>query len=80
MTGERLKKVIETVARLQEFERRMCQLEVDETEYAYMKFLALFCPGEIRLFLLQKYLSKELLMFGKCTVNPFQFSSNSFTQ
>jgi len=46
MTSERLKKVIETVTRLQNFERRMCQMEVDETEFAYLKFLALFCPGE----------------------------------
>jgi hypothetical protein len=45
MSSERLQKVIETVTRLQDFERRMCQLDVNETEYAYLKFLALFCPG-----------------------------------
>jgi len=47
MSGERVKRVIDTVTRLQEFVSRICQLDVDETEYAYLKSLVLFSPGEL---------------------------------
>jgi len=46
MSSERVKRVIDTVTRLQEFVNRICQLDVDETEYAYLKSLILFSPGE----------------------------------
>jgi len=50
MSSERVKHVIDTVTRLQEFVSRICQLDVDETEYAYVKSLILFSPGELYLF------------------------------
>ena len=46
MSSERVKRVIDTVTRLQEFVSRITQLDVDETEYAYLKALVLFSPGE----------------------------------
>jgi len=47
MSSERVKRVIDTVTRLQDFVSRICQLDVDETEYAYLKSLVLFSPGEV---------------------------------
>jgi len=46
MSSERVKRVIETVTRLQEFVSRITQMDVDETEYAYLKSLILFSPGK----------------------------------
>ena len=46
MSSERVKRVIDTVTQLQEFVSRITQLDVDETEYAYLKALVLFSPGE----------------------------------
>jgi len=45
MSSERVKRVIDTVTRLQDFVSRICQMDVDETEYAYLKSLVLFSPG-----------------------------------
>jgi len=45
MSSERVKRVIETVTRLQDFVGRITQMDVDETEYAYLKSLVLFSPG-----------------------------------
>jgi len=45
MSSERVKRVIDTVTRLQDFVSRITQLDVDETEYAYLKSLVLFSPG-----------------------------------
>jgi len=47
MSSERVKRVIDTVTRLRDFVSRITQLSVDETEYAYLKSLVLFSPGEI---------------------------------
>jgi len=47
MTGERVKRVIDTVTRLQNFVNRMTQLDVDEPEYAYLKSLVLFSPDKL---------------------------------
>ena len=49
MSSERVKRVIGTVTRLQDYVSRICQLDVDETEYAYLKSLVLFSPGEVLL-------------------------------
>jgi len=47
MSSERVKRVIDTVTRLRDFVSRICQLDVDETEYAYLKSLVLFSPGDV---------------------------------
>jgi hypothetical protein len=42
--GERVKIVTDTIMKLQEFVSNMQRLNVDDTEYAYLKTLALFSP------------------------------------
>jgi len=49
ISSERVKRVIDTVTRLQDFVSRITQLDVNETEYAYLKSLVLFSPGKLLL-------------------------------
>jgi len=46
VSNDRLKKVIDTITRLQEYVDHMTTLQIDDTEYAYLKTLVLFSPGE----------------------------------
>ena len=43
--SERVKLVTETIMKLQEYVTSMQRLQVDATEYAYLKVLTLFSPG-----------------------------------
>ena len=44
--GDRVKIVTDTIMKLQEFVNNMQRVQVDNTEYAYLKTLALFSPGK----------------------------------
>ena len=45
MSTDRVKLVTETIQKLQNFVRGIQKMELDATEFAYMKALALFSPG-----------------------------------
>lgn len=45
-SGERVKQVMEHVWKFQEFCNSMTKLETDSYEYAYLKAIVLFSPGE----------------------------------
>lgn len=46
LSSERVKQVMEHVWKFQEFCNSMTKLEIDSYEYAYLKALVLFSPGE----------------------------------
>jgi hypothetical protein len=45
--GDRVKLVIEHILKLQNYMQKMQALQVDNQEYAYLKALLLFSPGNI---------------------------------
>lgn len=45
-SGERVKQVMEHIWKFQEFCNSMTKLETDSYEYAYLKAIVLFSPGE----------------------------------
>lgn len=46
LSGERVKQVMEHIWKFQEFCNSMTRLETDNYEYAYLKAIVLFSPGE----------------------------------
>lgn len=46
LSGDRVKQVMEHVWKFQEFCNSMTKLETDSYEYAYLKAIVLFSPGE----------------------------------
>lgn len=46
LSGERVKQVMEHIWKFQEFCNSMTRLETDSYEYAYLKAIVLFSPGE----------------------------------
>lgn len=46
LSGEKVKQVMEHVWKFQEFCNSMTRLETDSYEYAYLKAIVLFSPGE----------------------------------
>lgn len=48
--SERVKLVTDHIMKLQSYVQTMENLEVDATEFAYLKALILFCPGKKKLF------------------------------
>ena len=46
VSGERVKEVMEHIWKLQEFCHSMIKVETDDFEYAYLKAIVLFSPGE----------------------------------
>lgn len=46
LSSERVKQVMEHVWKFQEFCNSMTKMEIDSYEYAYLKALVLFSPGE----------------------------------
>ena len=46
VSGERVKQVMEHIWKLQEFCNSMIKVETDDYEYAYLKAIVLFSPGE----------------------------------
>jgi hypothetical protein len=49
--GSRIQVVIDTILQLQEYISTLNRLQVDQTEYAYLKAIVLFSPGRPTLFL-----------------------------
>lgn len=47
LSGERVKQVMEHIWKFQEFCNSMTRLEMDSYEYAYLKAIVLFSPGEL---------------------------------
>ncbi|XP_033615217.1 nuclear receptor subfamily 2 group C member 2 isoform X1 [Fukomys damarensis] len=47
LSGERVKQVMEHIWKLQEFCNSMARLEIDGYEYAYLKAIVLFSPGNL---------------------------------
>lgn len=45
-SGERVKQVMEHIWKFQEFCNSMTRLEIDSYEYAYLKAIVLFSPGD----------------------------------
>jgi len=46
VSGERVRQVMEHIWKLQEFCNSMIKVETDDYEYAYLKAIVLFSPGE----------------------------------
>lgn len=46
VSGDRVKQVMEHIWKLQEFCNSMTRVETDSYEYAYLKAIVLFSPGE----------------------------------
>ena len=47
LSSDRVKVVTDTIVKLQEFVKSVHRLELDATEFAYMKAMALFSPGKV---------------------------------
>ena len=59
LSTDRVKLVTETIQKLQNFVRGIQKMELDATEFAYMKALALFSPG-MSLWIKKKHFSWHL--------------------
>lgn len=47
LSASRVKQVTDHICKLQDFVNSMLRLQVDEHEYAYLKAIVLFSPGEL---------------------------------